>query len=140
MRKLLRRCHPLREQQGISLLETLLVVGVLGFIAVAFLSALATGSRATGTLDEHVQAESLARSQLEQIKNALYDPVNPTSPTDPSNYLAVDNTPANYSVSYAVTYPEYPSSNWQRLQKITVTVYHQGDAMLQMTDFKMDRQ
>ena len=51
----------LREQRGFSLIETVIALGVLGLIGVAFLSALTGSGKATGRLSDGVQAEALIR-------------------------------------------------------------------------------
>ena len=63
----------LRGQRGFTLLEVILAMGILGIVGVAFMSTLNTGTRTTGTLKEQTQAEVLARSQLEDIKNIAYE-------------------------------------------------------------------
>lgn len=120
----------LRGQKGVSLIETLIAVAILGLIGAAFLSAVATGSKATGTLDEHVQAESLARSQLEDIKNALYDH------TEPIEYPITVTLPPGYLLDITAEAKDADNT----IQEITVTVSRDnGKPVLQMTDFKVDR-
>ena len=61
-----------RGQRGISLIETLVALSILGAVAVVFLSSLTGASRAAFIIDEQSTAESLARSQMEWVKNASY--------------------------------------------------------------------
>ena len=113
----------LREQRGFTLLEMALAVAILGAIGAAFLTAQATGTRATNTLDETVQAEALARSQLEDIKNTAYN-------TDVGCYAAEDCyfvtvvPPSDYSLAVSTEQIDFGASN--ALQKIAVTVNRTG--------------
>ena len=62
-----------RSQRGFTLIEVILAIALLGIIAVAFLSAMGTGSLSLFIADERATAESLARSQLEYVKNQDYE-------------------------------------------------------------------
>lgn len=120
----------IKSQLGISLLESLVAVGVLGLIGAGFLSALSTGSRSTATLDQYVTAENLARSQLEKIKNAPYDGTAPY-------YDAYQVTPpGGYAITFAVTYPQSPDTN---IQEIKVTTSVAGKTLLVVSGFKENR-
>ncbi len=59
-------------ESGVTLIETLVALAVLGLIAVVFLSGLATAARATLIADEQATAESLARSEIEYVKSQDY--------------------------------------------------------------------
>jgi prepilin-type N-terminal cleavage/methylation domain-containing protein len=62
----------MRAQKGFTLLEVIIAIALLGVVAVAILSGLSTGSRAILVADERATAESLARSQMEYMKNLPY--------------------------------------------------------------------
>jgi len=64
-------------QRGISLIETVVAIGILAAIGVVFLSALFSTSRGTGLHEQRVTALNLAQSQLELIRQAAYDNVTP---------------------------------------------------------------
>ncbi len=129
LRQLLRRCYPLREQKGISVAETLVSLALLGVIGVSFLSAISTGFMTTEPLDEQIQAESLARNQLEQLKDTTYDD------TMPIDYPVTVDLPPGYSLS--ILAHKIDGSN--TIQQITVKVYRDGDILFQLTDFKANR-
>jgi len=63
----------IKNEKGISLIEVLIALAILGLVAAAFLSGLATASRALIIADERTTAESLARSQMEYVKNQPYE-------------------------------------------------------------------
>ena len=116
------------NETGVSLLETLVALAVLGLIAVAFLSGLATASKATLVADERATAESLARSQMEYVKSYTYD-------SEATTYPIVD-TPEGYTVSIEVS--SIPDTDTD-IQKITVTVNHNENLVLTVEDYKVNR-
>ncbi len=59
----------LKKQRGFTLIEVIIAMALLGVIAIAFLGALASASSAIIIADERTTAESLARSQMEYVKN-----------------------------------------------------------------------
>ena len=115
-------------QEGVGLVETLVAVAILGVTLVTLLAAISTGSIGVATTEERVSAENLARSQLEYAKSQSYL-------TAPASYATV--TPlAGYAISAdATSIPEGDSS----VQKITVTVTRDGDTLLTVEDYKVDR-
>ena len=60
------------SESGIIFMETVIALALLGIIAVAFLSGLATTSKATVIAGEQTTAESLAQSQMEWVKKITY--------------------------------------------------------------------
>ena len=73
-------------------------------IGVAFVASMNAAHKGVGVLDEKTQAEALARSQLEQIKNAPY-PEDPTvQGTDV--YLVTVDLPSQYSMVINVLRPQ----------------------------------
>jgi len=59
--------------RGFSMIEVVIAIALIGVIAVAILSALSTASIALIIADERATAESLARSQLEYVKDQEYN-------------------------------------------------------------------
>lgn len=116
-------------QDGVGLVETLVAVAILGVTLVTLLAAISTGSIGVATTEERVTAENLARSQLEYAKSQSYL-------TAPASYATV-TPPVGYTVSAEATSidPEGDSS----VQKITVTVARDGDTLLTVEDYKVDR-
>lgn len=81
--------------RGFTIIEVLLAIAILGVIAVAFLSALATGSSIMVLADERTTAESLARRQMEYIKGQGYQADSELS--DPI-YQKIGGIPEGYSI------------------------------------------
>jgi prepilin-type N-terminal cleavage/methylation domain-containing protein len=64
--------------RGFTLIEVVIAIAILGTIAITFLGALSTSSLALITADQRATAESLARSQMEYVKNQQYKSNNST--------------------------------------------------------------
>ncbi len=120
------------NETGVTLLETLVALAILGLIAVAFLSGLATASRATFIADERATAESLARSQMEYVKSLEYQQAVSEYPVDPELTI-----PDGWVVPLPVVEP-LPDTD-DDIQKITVTVSHNGTLVLTIEDYKVNR-
>lgn len=141
----------LRREGGISLLETITGMAILGMIGVGFMSALGSTFQATDINDEKVVAENLIRTQLEFLRSQPYcEPGNTpyTIPTDGAcGTYTVPPTgitpPDGYSVTVELdTYCCDTSSNpypIAELQKITAVVSRDGVFVSQTSDLKTNR-
>ena len=114
-------------QKGTTLIEVLIAIALLGMIAVPFLTALSTSSRALIIADERTTAESLVRSQMEYVKSQEYD-ANGTYAE-----IADADIPVGYDVYLNVT-ELVPG-----LQNITVTVERDGELVLTTSTYKVDQ-
>jgi len=108
--------------------ETLIAVAILGTAIVAFVVSLSVGSLAVNALDKETIAQGLAQTQMEYIKNYLYDPGATTYP--------ILTPPATYSVTVSVSAVPGADTN---IQKITVTVSKDGVSLVTVTDYKVNR-
>ena len=117
-----------KDQGGLGLVETLVAVAILGTAVVAFVTALSAGSIAVGEYDGEAVAQRLAQSQMEYTKSSTFDPGAITYP--------LLNAPVGYVVSVAVSAVPNAGSD---IQKITVTVARDGEEMIKVEDYKMDR-
>jgi hypothetical protein len=90
-------------------------------------------------VDDLVVAETLARSQLELVKDASYEADPGTTP-----YPSVTGVPG-YVVSISIEYWNATTSSFSTslrndgLQRVTVTVSSSGDTLAQTAAFKVDR-
>jgi prepilin-type N-terminal cleavage/methylation domain-containing protein len=140
----------MEKEKGFSLLEVMLAIALMGIIAVAFLGALATGSRAIFIADERATAESLARSQMEYVKNLPYDDIN----TPPAyTLLPESDIPEGYGIDISAerldpkedgTVNLDGSVNDDGIQKITVMIYHpeeeiEENKVITLEDYKVNR-
>jgi len=121
------------RESGVTLMETALVLAIVGTVAVIFLCGLATTSKAAFTTDEQATAESLAQSQMECAQNAdyVYGATQYPSAPIPSvkDYI-------NYSATIAAEPLHDPDDG---IQKITVTVKHSGEVIIKLEGYKVDR-
>ena len=122
-----------RREPGVSLMETVVALGILGAISVTFLVGLATTSRATFILDEHATAESLAQSQMEWARNTGYVYEAATYPAAP---IPAHKDYLDYSASIAVQPLHAPDDG---LQKLSVTIQRSGRGIFLLEGYKADR-
>src|SRR4030043_1103780 len=82
-------------EQGLTLIEILVAMGILAAVAVTFLLGMAASSQAVMVSQERVAVDSLAKSQMEYVKNLPYDDVN-----DPPVYAVAPGLPipAGYNI------------------------------------------
>ena len=126
---LLRRITAIQQQEGFGLVEVLVAVAIVATAVIMFLSSLSTGSRTVGLMYERTTAENLARSQLEYTKSQDYIPA-------PVSYDTIVSLPSGFTVSAQDSPVTDRDDN---IQKITVTVYRDGEPILFMEDFKVNR-
>ena len=119
----------LSSEKGASLVEALIAVAIVAIAVIPFLAAFSTGSLAVGKADRQVTAENLGRSQMEYTKSQSYA-------VAPASYDIITPLPASYSVSSDATAVSGRDAN---IQKITVTVQHDGKVLVVLEDFKLNR-
>ena len=121
------------RESGATLLEVAVALAILGTIAVAFLSGLATTSEAAFTADEQATAESLAQSQMEWVKDADYvysaTEYSLTPIPGVKDYI-------NYSAVITAESLHDPDDG---IQKITVTVERSDEVVIKLEGYKVAR-
>jgi prepilin-type N-terminal cleavage/methylation domain-containing protein len=123
-------------ERGLTLIEILVALGILAAVAVVFLLGMTHSSRAVMISQERVAVDSLAKSQMENIKSWAYDDVN-----DPPDYEAVKLTdiPAGYDIDISAARLDPEADGFvddDGLQEITVTVTHNGEAAFTIVGYK----
>jgi prepilin-type N-terminal cleavage/methylation domain-containing protein len=137
---------PMRNgQQGLTLIEILVALGILAAVAVIFLIGMSTSSKAVMVSQESVAADSLAKSQMEYIKSQDYVKVAEYNPNDPAKrYELINIDPDLVAQGYAIAIsspqdvisPPVPGS--ENIQRITVTVTH-DEKVFTLIGYKVNR-
>ena len=123
----------IRSEKGITLLETVIALAILGAVSVSFLTGRTTASKSAFITDEHSTAESIARTQMEWAKQTAYS-YNATS------YAAAPMPAGKDYVDYAaVITVEALNTPDDGIQKITVSVKRSGNDVFNLKGYKVDR-
>ena len=144
MRKLITRMkvsvHLFRGcEKGVTLVEALVALAIFGIAASVFTIALSTSAKAIMVSQERTAVESLARSQMENIKDQEYDDVN-----NPPQYTELDPADIPDGYDFDIT-AERLDPNLEGtgedygLQKITVVVEHNGEEVFLLVGYKLNR-
>jgi type II secretory pathway pseudopilin PulG len=129
----------LTSDAGFTLVEELVTIAVIAIGLIVLVAMVTTAVIGVNNVDRKVIGTNLARSQLELIKNAPYQP-DPTAIPYP-----VVGSPANYTVTIGVEYwtapsgPFTPTVRNDGLQKITVTVDYDGSQVELVEGYKVAR-
>ena len=114
------------SSRGFTFIEVLIALALFAIIGITFAGGLATSSRAVLTADVRTNAESLARTQMEYVKNLDYA----------GNYTA--EVPPQYEAAgYAAAIDAEELE--EGLQKITVTVTHEDKEVITLEGYKVSR-
>lgn len=114
-----------RDEKGLSLVESIVAVAIIGVVIVVFIAALSTGSIAVREGSQAIVSQRLALTQLEYIKGCPYA----------TTYSTID-TPEGYTVTVGIM--PTPDKD-QDIQKITVAVLREGENILTVEDYKVNR-
>jgi len=119
------------SSRGFTLIEVLIAMALVGIIAITFLSALTTATTALAIADRRATAESLARSQMEDVKNQDYDF---TEPQEYEQYNVESLDHPGYFISVSAEPLHKPDDDG--IQKITVTVSRDGKVVFTLESYK----
>jgi len=115
------------RQRGSSLVDVVAGLGILAMVGVGFLTAITSGLFGAGIVEETYTAETLARTQIEDVKSLSYN--------DTDIYPVTVSPPGDFAVSIAVmdeSPPAYPNT----LQRIIVTVSRGERQLLVVESYK----
>ncbi len=150
----------IKNERGFTLIEVVIAMLLLGIISVALLSGLAAASRALVIADEHATAESLARSQMEYVKNQAYITAADYDVGVPGSgeviYVKITGIPAGYTIwsedRAGATVTDIIGVPWDTdplvnqpvvidagLQRIKLVIKHNGKEIITLEDYKVDR-
>jgi len=148
------------SSKGVTLIELLIALALFGIIAIAFAGGLMTASRAVLTADVRTNAESLARTQMEYIKNqdykgedelvngeALYLKIAPANIPDGYSICSVDSGDVTVNCDdgdpiIAVPWDSQenePLDEDNGLQRVKLVIKHDGRVVTTLVGYKVDR-
>ena len=124
-------------ERGLTLIEILVALGILAAVAVVFLLGMSTSSKAVMVSQEAVAVDSLAKSQMENIKSWTYDDIN-----DPPQYenAKLTDIPDGYDITISAARLDPGDDGFDDddgLQEITVTVTH-DEKVFTLEGYKMN--
>jgi type II secretory pathway pseudopilin PulG len=128
LKKWVSRVLKSRNESGMSLVEALVAIAILGGGVLTMILAMSGGALAVQENDQEVVAQSLARTELEYIKNYAYSP-------GATTYPAI-SAPAGYGISAGVS--AVPGGN-ANIQKVTVNITRDGTVIMTVVDYKVNR-
>ena len=147
------------NSRGVTLIEVLVALALFAIIGIAFAGGLGTASRAVLIADVRTRAESLARTQMESVKNQPYEEA-PDGGVMNYTKIADEDIREGYTIcSFDRTgYPPvkcdpadpiiaipWDSGNNTAvdvdngLQKITLVIKHEGEDIITLEGYKVDR-
>lgn len=115
----------IKGEKGLSLIETIAAVGLLGVIAASFLCGLATTSTSRVTADERVSAKILAETIIENVKKQDFaSSYEFTIPDEFNGYTATINATNQRNGT---------------IQMVNVTIHHRDKDVLSLESYKVNR-
>ena len=118
------------SSRGLTLVELVIAMALMGIIVVALLGGLSNAIVALHFADVQATAESLARSEMEHAKSLPYDEDGYASA------ITEDYVDAGYS---SVIDAQLVDEDDPALQEITVTVTHHGEVVVALVGYRADR-
>jgi prepilin-type N-terminal cleavage/methylation domain-containing protein len=115
--------NKMKSEKGISLIEVLVALALLGIISASFLGGVATTSTARVTADERSSAKILAESLMDTIKKDTYKT---------SYIITIPEEFAGYSANLTVT-------NGNNIQELTFLIKHRNREVLTLESYKVNR-
>jgi Tfp pilus assembly protein PilV len=129
--------HPPKEQTGTTLIETVIALSVLAAAALASLMGVRTLYDTLVLSERRTVAESLAKSQLEDIKRQPY--IADGCPSPQYQQISPVQIPQDYGVSPSATCIDSQGNEVSTdtgLQRVTVTVTHNNRVVLTLSTYK----
>ena len=112
------------SSRGSTLVEVAIAIALLGVITIGFLSSLSNASTVLIIADEQATAESLARSQMEDVKN------------QPKSASYIPSIPPEYEL---VGYSANITAGLLKLglQEITIGIYHHDEELVTLVGYRV---
>jgi prepilin-type N-terminal cleavage/methylation domain-containing protein len=130
-----------RGREGFTFVEVLIALLVLAIISAAFMAALDTSSKSAQLSDVRTSAESLARTEMEYVKNSNYVPAfwDYTLPGGHPSWDGAHTLPDGYNgyTVHVAAQPLRPVDDY--IQMVTVTVSFGGKVVYTLQTYKAAR-
>jgi len=141
----------LKKKSGVSFIEVLIALAILGIIATAFITAIFVATMSIAIADERTNAESLAKTQMEYVKQQPYNDSGLYFEIDLDGTQYLEGTP--YSIwsvdSEDIIVEEIVAVPWDSqndeaapadvgLQKIILKIFHGDREVLTLEGYKVD--
>ena len=120
------------SERGMTAIEVLLAMVILGMVGITFLGSIGTGLQATVITREQSIAEGLIQSEAEYIKDCVYQYDTSEYPVDPTLTI-----PAEWTVPSPTVVPVHGVDNG--MQEVTMSAQYKGNTVLSITIYKVDR-
>jgi len=143
------------SSRGFTLIEVLIALALFTIIAFVFAGGLGTASRAVLLADVRTRAESLARTQMEFIKEqdygSTYSKISIPGVTDSSGSYLICSCNGTSPVALNCTSTDrviavawdsamsQPATSDTGLQKITLVIKHDGTEVTRLEGYKVNR-
>jgi prepilin-type N-terminal cleavage/methylation domain-containing protein len=144
------------SSRGVTLIEVLIALALFGIIAIVFTGGLGTASRSVFIADVRTNAESLARTQMESVKNEDY---NAAPEGGEASYTKITGIPYGYTIwsvnrdgdpdngdqsDPIISVPwdtdlDQPADTDTGLQRVELVIKHEGRVIITLADYKVDR-
>jgi prepilin-type N-terminal cleavage/methylation domain-containing protein len=118
------------SEGGLTLIEVLIALAILGLVGGIFASGLTMTSKLIMTTQEMVTVDSLARDQMEDTKKQPYED---EATSYPVISIPTDLAGQGYSISVSAEPLNTPDDG---IQKITVTITRNGESLFTFVDYK----
>ena len=141
----------LKNQCGLSLVEVLVSLAIIGLTSAVFLSGLQTGSKATQLSDVHTTARSLAASQMDTIKSAGYIAApsggvaayTPTSLPNGFQIYTLDRSNNQvsgqiYGIPWNTTANAAYTGSDPGIQKVAIIIKYNNAEVFRLMDYKVE--
>lgn len=137
------------SSRGFTLIEVVIAIALIGIVGAAILSALSTASLALIIADTRATAESIARTQMEYVKNQEYEPA-PNGGVWVYSKLPDIDIPEGYSIlsmNRVGETPDVVGVPWDSgnntaahvdagLQRIKLVIKHDDKEIVTLEDYK----
>jgi prepilin-type N-terminal cleavage/methylation domain-containing protein len=136
------------RSRGFTLIEVVIAIALIGIIGAAILSALSTASLALIIADRRATAESIARTQMESVRDQDYKEADNF---DEVSYLPITDIPDGYTI-WSINREDMPVEDvigvpWNSgnntaadvdagLQRIKLVIKNDDDVIVTLEDYK----